>query len=284
MNSSIAPFSDLSTGDNMSETGALPISDKSPSDVSYLTTVLCAIAVFFCIFKFVSPWLLQAVFGKRYVSLPDPKKRFLDEAGACTCFSTVMGCWSLYIHYLDTDINSTLLRYDYPPVRHNCCILLGFSIADLITKFVFVGESELGMMTFIVHHLVSIVISCVGVCTTSLPFYVNMGPMLEFSNPFLNMRTILKELGFPALSTPYKINGILWLLSFFFVRIVITLFVAWYKFAPLMLTSELYEQVEVITLVAIFTGGPFFNILSVYWFIKIWQGTIKVLKSGQKNI
>ncbi|KAI8481388.1 hypothetical protein Bbelb_408810 [Branchiostoma belcheri] len=70
----------LSTGDNMSETGALPISDKSPSDVSYLTTVLCAIAVFFCIFKFVSPWLLQAVFGKRYVSLPDPKKRFLDEA------------------------------------------------------------------------------------------------------------------------------------------------------------------------------------------------------------
>ncbi|CAH1248949.1 TMEM56 [Branchiostoma lanceolatum] len=164
-------------------------------------------------------------------------------------------------------------RYDSSIVRHTVCILVGYTLADLLIMATHPAQYDFMML---VHHLMAVFGGVAGTVDPILPYFSNIVCLQELSTPFVNMRIILYELRLKT-SRLYKLNGVLMLVVFFTCRLATI--PLWFRLSPHMATGELYT-VSMPLLVTIFGCMPVASVFNLYWFSKMCKGAYRVVSRG----
>ncbi|XP_066263976.1 TLC domain-containing protein 4-B-like isoform X2 [Branchiostoma lanceolatum] len=164
-------------------------------------------------------------------------------------------------------------RYDSSIVRHTLCILVGYTMADLLVMATHPAQYDLMIL---VHHLMAVFGGLAGTVDPMLPYFCNLVCLQELSTPFVNMRIILYELGLKN-SRLYKLNGVLMLVVFFTCRLATI--PLWFQLSSHMATGELYT-VSIPLLVTIFGCIPVVSVFNLYWFSKMCKGAYRVVSRG----
>ncbi|KAG4301593.1 hypothetical protein PCANB_001680 [Pneumocystis canis] len=114
------------------------------------------------------------------------------------------------------------------------------------------------------------------------PFLMYYGPAFlafEFSTPFLNMHWFFGKTSMAG-GLCQLVNGIIFLIIFFFVRIV------WGLYAAFNVFSDIYFNLDVVpTYLALtyFIANTLLNILNFYWYFRMLSILKKWLKGSYKN-
>ncbi|KAI8514216.1 hypothetical protein Bbelb_085400 [Branchiostoma belcheri] len=160
-------------------------------------------------------------------------------------------------------------------VRQLGGIWLGRILAELVLTL----EQQVFGVDILVHHLVSLITGSQAVFVGAMPWHMNLGIMMELSNPFQTIRIVLLELG-QKTSQAYVINGLCFVTVFFLCRIA-TIPLYWYYTLPVILSGRMF-QFDWLTIVGALGTHTVFELMSVYWFGKMVRSVLKLVR-GEKR-
>ncbi|KAI8498323.1 hypothetical protein Bbelb_242670 [Branchiostoma belcheri] len=248
-------------------------------ELTYLLTTTYSFLLSLIIFLVVSPALLPRLF-KPYTSLPEVKKLIVRDAFLSFCMATTVGLRAWYIYLFSDQIPYDVIWHDSPLVRHTLAIYTGYVTAALVLML----SHHIGQMSSILHHFFSTYTGCVAMYYPCLMYCANIVLMMELSNPFVNMRMMLKVVGYEK-TTAYIWNGLAMLVTFFLARCIFTT-IGSLRFLHLALVDPQFWDLPLCIHVCYFGGVSLFNILNYYWFYKICRGVMKYtaeLKTSKEN-
>ena len=98
--------------------------------------------------------------------------------------------------------------------------------------------------------------------------------MMEFSTPFVSLRSILSTLGMKE-SQPYIINGLVMLGSFFVCRVLMWPYVMWRYSVEI--NATIWQAITGLPIGCII-GILILFLPQIYWFFLLIKGAIKVIK------
>ncbi|XP_035693936.1 TLC domain-containing protein 4-B-like [Branchiostoma floridae] len=148
-----------------------------------------------------------------------------------------------------------------------------------LLELVLTAQQQVFGMDILAHHLVSLITGSQAVFVGILPWHMNLGIMMELSNPFQSIRVALLELG-QKTSQAYLVNGICFVVVFFLCRIA-TIPLYWYYILPLVLSGRMF-QFDWLSIVTALGTHTVFELMSVYWFGKMVRSVLKLV-SGEKK-
>ncbi|XP_078694692.1 TLC domain-containing protein 4-like [Branchiostoma floridae x Branchiostoma belcheri] len=242
------------------------------SDVPYWITVFVSAVGTWLIFTLVPAILSRSFVSRRYNSLPVGERKKIQKCAASLCAALVEGTISGYIFFFRSDIGPDLVRYDCFLLRHNVGIFLGYTIAD--TLLLLLTPEFTGVNDLLLHHAAGLFSGYAGLTYPVFPYFINLYLLMEISNPMLNLRVILDVMGYKK-SSLYMINSVVWTAAFFLARIV-TIPLFWYHVA-VNASRTLFQQ-EVAIILTGLVLMPIFNVMNIFWFVKILLGARKILK------
>ncbi|XP_019616104.1 PREDICTED: transmembrane protein 56-B-like [Branchiostoma belcheri] len=147
------------------------------------------------------------------------------------------------------------------------------------TELVLTLEQQVFGVDILVHHLVSLITGSQAVFVGAMPWHMNLGIMMELSNPFQTIRVVLLELG-QKTSQAYVINGLCFVTVFFLCRIA-TIPLYWYYTLPVILSGRMFKF-DWLTIVGALGTHTVFELMSVYWFGKMVRSVLKLVR-GEKR-
>ncbi|KAI8514910.1 hypothetical protein Bbelb_075010, partial [Branchiostoma belcheri] len=194
----------------------------------YLLVALSSYLSYLLVYSRLAPVLLTTLAFRRYSSLGKAKQKYVHWLTASLIYTGVAGPCALLVHHFDQDLalvaETTVLRYDSPPVRYISALLLGYTVGETVTTLTDVGRTDLSLVEFLLHHVVTscaTLVTCVYPC---LPVYANIVMATECSTIWLNIRLLLKEFGIPQSSAINRCNNLAFFLSFSYVRVWLLVF------------------------------------------------------------
>ncbi|XP_078613032.1 TLC domain-containing protein 4-B-like [Branchiostoma floridae x Branchiostoma japonicum] len=182
---------------------------------------------------------------------------------------------SLYILLFRSDVSP--LRYEPNPIVRQ---LGGIWLGRILAELVLTAKQQVFGMDILAHHLVSLITGSQAVFVGLLPWHMNLGIMMELSNPFQSIRVALLELG-QKTSQAYLVNGICFVVVFFLCRIA-TIPLYWYYTLPLVLSGRMF-QFDWLTIVGALGTHTVFELMSVYWFGKMVRSVLKLVHGERKK-
>ncbi|CAH1248948.1 TMEM56 [Branchiostoma lanceolatum] len=241
--------------------------------LAHILTMVSSLIFHLSVFR----WLAAPVVKKlspTFRKLSPKKQVVITNSVMAVVHSVVVGGIAAYMYmYPGEEVLPTMLRYDSSIVRHTVCILVGYTLADLLIMATHPAQYDFMML---VHHLMAVFGGVAGTVDPILPYFSNIVCLQELSTPFVNMRIILYELRLKT-SRLYKLNGVLMLVVFFTCRLATI--PLWFRLSPHMATGELYT-VSMPLLVTIFGCMPVASVFNLYWFSKMCKGAYRVVSRG----
>ncbi|XP_066263975.1 TLC domain-containing protein 4-A-like isoform X1 [Branchiostoma lanceolatum] len=240
--------------------------------LAHILTMVSSLIFHLSVFR----WLAAPVVKKlspTFRKLSPKKQVVITNSAMAVVHSVIVGGMSVYICMYPGEVLPTVLRYDSSIVRHTLCILVGYTMADLLVMATHPAQYDLMIL---VHHLMAVFGGLAGTVDPMLPYFCNLVCLQELSTPFVNMRIILYELGLKN-SRLYKLNGVLMLVVFFTCRLATI--PLWFQLSSHMATGELYT-VSIPLLVTIFGCIPVVSVFNLYWFSKMCKGAYRVVSRG----
>ncbi|XP_078610411.1 TLC domain-containing protein 4-A-like isoform X3 [Branchiostoma floridae x Branchiostoma japonicum] len=110
----------------------------------------------------------------------------------------------------------------------------------------------------------------------NLPYFANSLLIMEVANPFMHLRWMMGRLRTSKTSLKYAINQSTVTVVFLLFRLVNA--VLYWKGTYIALQNDEYYGIELTTIFGHLLGGIIFHLMNVYWFWKIWIGTVKMVK------
>ncbi|XP_078585663.1 TLC domain-containing protein 4-B-like [Branchiostoma floridae x Branchiostoma japonicum] len=249
-------------------------------ELTYILTTTYSFILSLIIFLVVAPALLPRLF-KPYQFLPRVKQFIVKDAFLSFCLATTVGLRAWYIYIFAADqIPHDVIWHDSPLVRHTLAIYTGYVTAALVLML----THNIGQMSSKLHHFFSTYTGFVAMTYPCLMYCANNVLMMELSNPFVNMRMMLKVVGYEK-TTAYVWNGLAMLVTFFIARCVSTT-IGTLRFLHLALAHPQFWDLPLCIHVCYFGGVSIFNVLNYYWFYKICRGVLKYtaeLKTTKEN-
>ncbi|XP_066285360.1 TLC domain-containing protein 4-B-like [Branchiostoma lanceolatum] len=234
----------------------------------HVVATLGSILTWIAVFKKISPAFFVGVF-KTYGELSAERKILVDDYFMAAVHATVTAILSWYA-YTCTELPADGVWFNSPIVRFTSALYLGYIMADVV---ILLQNPQLATKAFIAHHITSLFTAYIGASYPAMPYYANISYMMEISNPTVNLRTILKELGYGT-SKYYVWNGAAMLVTFFFSRVLLTA-IATFNLAKVMWTHNAFHQLPFQVSLCYIFGCGLFNVLNYYWFSKICKGFVK---------
>ena len=237
--------------------------------ISFLATLLSP--------YFVSPPLWKAI-------LPANKNRSQNDIHFHTMLSSTVHAFvssSLCVYILWYGLMGTNRIYSKLPLGFTTMqISLGYFVADsIVVLFDAKLRSDRGSM---IHHLAGIVgLSLCLFHQGKAMFFVIYRLIAECSTPFVNLRSILSDLGEKD-RTLYIYAGISMLITFLLCRIVVIPW-HWYEILKTVTSVECALLIPLFFRVWLGLNYLVFDVLNVYWFYRIVKGAVKLYTSKMKG-
>ncbi|XP_019623855.1 PREDICTED: transmembrane protein 56-B-like isoform X2 [Branchiostoma belcheri] len=226
-----------------------------------LATVGLSVICNTLVVQLVGPWLLQLFFRERFSRLSLSKQQWLRKLTMSIMSSAIVGSTAVLTH-LSEQLDPRHLRHDVPAVSFNCAFMLGHTLTDTLAHTFIRTPTMTNYLQLIVHHIITLGASFAGTFSSSLPYYVNIGLMMEVSTVFYCSGIMMKELSYPRL---YLLVIFAFLMTFFCTRIIFGFCIFWYHLMPLLLTTQFY-QLGVPVLLACLGCFPVLQLLNLVWF------------------
>ncbi|KAI8494911.1 Transmembrane protein 56 [Branchiostoma belcheri] len=239
----------------------------------YVITVTVTALTLGIICLLVAPRLLRR-FVPKYAELPISTRVEFDTRVMSVCHSTVVGLLSIFAAL---DVDSTkpdIIRYDSFLVKLNCAIVVGYMVIDTLLLCLFWKHK--GSVLFLFHHIVATWVLLTFLVYNNLPYFANSLLIMEVANPFMHLRWMMGRLETPKTSLIYAVNQLTVTVLFFLFRLANA--VLYWKYTYVILQKEEYYGLELTTIFGHLLGGVIFHLMNIYWFWKIWKGTVKMAK------
>lgn len=142
---------------------------------------------------------------------------------------------------------------------------LGYFFGDLIA-FLWRDKRNIRDTLIVSHHIICIfsAILTLHVQGRGLFFAVSF-QVSELSGVFRIIRACLKVFGFPKSSLVFRLNGLIFTLSFFLVRVIVIPW-HWYELVAAMILSPHSNILSVGIRAWLFIHYFYFDVLNLYWF------------------
>ncbi|XP_066266748.1 TLC domain-containing protein 4-B-like [Branchiostoma lanceolatum] len=244
-----------------------------PADMLPYVIVLVTFLAELFLSKVFSP-LVMRQFQSYRAAKPGTQQR-LHLYPASILVTVVENALSLYILLFRSDVSP----HRYEPnsiVRQLGGIWLGRILAELVLSL----QQQVFGVDLLIHHLVSLITGSQAVFVGLLPWQMNLGIMMELSNPFQSIRVALLELG-QKTSQAYLINGVCFVVVFFLCRIA-TIPLYWYYTLPMILSGKMFEF-DWLSIVTALGTHTVFEIMSIYWFGKMVRSVLKLIHGAKKS-
>ncbi|XP_066291642.1 TLC domain-containing protein 4-B-like isoform X1 [Branchiostoma lanceolatum] len=239
----------------------------------YVITVTVTALTLGIICLLVAPRLLRR-FVPKYAELPIGTRVEFDTRVMSVCHSTVVGLISICAALVDHSIKPDVIRYDSFLVKLNCAIVVGYMCIDTLLLCLFWKHK--GSVLFLFHHIVATWVLWTFLVYNNLPYFANSLLIMEVANPFMHLRWMMGRLGTSKTSLIYVVNQLTVTVIFLLFRIVNA--VLYWKGTCIILQKEEYYGLELTTIFGHLFGGLIFHLMNIYWFWKIWKGTVKMAK------
>ncbi|XP_078610408.1 TLC domain-containing protein 4-A-like isoform X1 [Branchiostoma floridae x Branchiostoma japonicum] len=239
----------------------------------YVITVTVTALTLGIICLLVAPRLLRR-FVPKYAELPIGTRVEFDTRVMSVCHSTVVGLLSICTALVDDSIQPHVIRYDSFLVKLTCAIVLGYMCIDTLLLCVFWRYK--GSLLFLFHHIVTTWVLLTFLVYNNLPYFANSLLIMEVANPFMHLRWMMGRLRTSKTSLKYAINQSTVTVVFLLFRLVNA--VLYWKGTYIALQNDEYYGIELTTIFGHLLGGIIFHLMNVYWFWKIWIGTVKMVK------
>ncbi|KAI8508456.1 hypothetical protein Bbelb_135550 [Branchiostoma belcheri] len=188
---------------------------------------------------------------------------------------------SLLAFFSDEGLTPDAVRYNSHLVLLGSAILLGYALADLVETCM--RPRALWTTDMVFHHVICICIPCVYFMYRCAPYYGNIGWMAEISSPFLHIRRLLMMTGSKKTSQAYKVNGILFVLTFFVFRIAVIPWF-WHNWLFRLTVNPEYRLPEnAVPLNTSLAEGVIMNVLNSYWFVRLCIVTWRHLNLSKEH-
>ncbi|XP_035666502.1 uncharacterized protein LOC118409525 isoform X2 [Branchiostoma floridae] len=212
--------------------------------------------------QLVGPWLLQLFFRERFFPLSLSKQQWMRKLTMSIMSSALVGTTAVIVYLSEEQLDPKHLRHDIPTVSFNCAFMLGHTVADTLAHTLLKTNTMTNYFQLILHHIITLGASFAGTFSGCLPYYVNIGLMMEVSTVFYCSYIMARELSYLRQSL---IIGVFFLSTFFCVRILLGFCIFWYHLIPLLQTPEFYD-LDLPVLLALFGCFPVFQLLNLVWF------------------
>eukprot|EP00058_Branchiostoma_floridae_P009424 XP_002594912.1 hypothetical protein BRAFLDRAFT_120004 [Branchiostoma floridae] len=242
----------------------------------HVVATLGSILTWIIVFRKISP----AFFGTRfkaYGELSVERKILVDDYFMAGLHAAITAILSWYA-YTCTELPADGVWFNSPVVRFISAVYLGYIMADVV---ILLQNPQLATKAFIAHHVTSLFTAYIGASYPAMPYYANISYMMEISNPTVNLRTILKELGYGT-SNYYVWNGAAMLVTFFFSRVLLTAIATFNLFKVMWFHNAFHQLPFQVSLCYIF-GCGLFNVLNYYWFSHPGSGSYDSLFGGPRQ-
>ncbi|KAK2183318.1 hypothetical protein NP493_315g01018 [Ridgeia piscesae] len=247
-------------------------------DTTYYPYAGVSCSFFLLWYNYGSPAVSEALFPA-YKLLPRAKQIEWHTRTKSSVHAVLVSTLCLYVVLYDDNVSKDPVWGNSPMVKCSCAIVVGYMASDTIVMLV--HYRAVGELFYIFHHGASIYAYYFVMTYGALPWFANFRLIAEFSTPFVNQRWFLDVLGYPKTSTVFLLNGIAMAVMFFLVRIA-SIPPYWYKVYTIYGTPPCIQLGRI--WYVLLSSCIILDLINVYWFLKIFQGARKVLRSTwEKN-
>ena len=245
------------------------ISEKIP--VLFMLATGVSIVVYLLEFKYLSP-LLSPRISSTYSRLSPVTRIQWDRMIIWTLLYEIVQVPAvLYVVFMDNPMHEDMVWGTSVFVNIFCGFCSGHFIADTMLMSFF-PEALYSTDRLLHHVLVTTVMISVG-CGGPFAYSMFIQGLNSLPHPFLSIRWFLTTTGYEKRSGIYVGNAVLYT-TVFFLSCIAGIPVYLYLFIPT------YLQVDKTLISTIFpVASVLFNMLNIYWFIKIFHGLKKLLRN-----
>ncbi|XP_066286413.1 TLC domain-containing protein 4-A-like [Branchiostoma lanceolatum] len=238
----------------------------SKIDLPYRYATVASFLACLTIQEALSPWLSRLMTSS-YAQLSPVQQVEWDNRIMSIAHALTASFLSLLAFFCDEGLTPDAVRYDSHIVLLGSAILLGYALADLFETCM--RPRALWTTDMVFHHVICCCIPCVYFMYRCAPYYGNIGWMAEISSPFLHIRRLLMMTGSKKTSQAYKVNGILFVMTFFVFRIAVIPWF-WHNWLfRLTMNPEYYLPENAVPLNTSLSEGIIMNVLNSYWFVRL---------------
>ena len=161
-------------------------------------------------------------------------------------------------------------------------ISLGYFVGDFIVCFC--DPKLRSDKRSMIHHLVGIFGLFLGLYLQGKGmFFIVYRLTSELSTPFVNLRSILSDLGLKGKNIPYIFAGISMLITFFLCRVIV---IPWHWYEILITVTTKECELLIPPFFSVWLGITYlvFDVLNVYWWWRMVRGASKLLSSGSNTL
>lgn len=154
-------------------------------------------------------------------------------------------------------------------------ISLGYFVGDFIVCLCDPKlRSDKGSMA---HHLAGIVGLSLGLYHQGIGmFFIVYRLIAELSTPFVNLRSILLDLGFKQRNVLHIFAGMIMLIMFFLCRVIVIPW-HWYEILTTVTTEECVLHIPLFLRVWLGVNYLAFDVLNIYWWWRMVRRAFKLL-------
>ena len=249
------------------------ISEKIP--VLFMLATGVSIVIFLLEFKYLSP-LLSPRISSTYSRLSPVTRiqwdRMIIWILHCELVQILV---ALYGVFMDNPMHEDVVWGTSVFVKIFCGDVSGHMIADAMLMYFYPGA--LYSAELLLHHVIVMTGTISIGCGAPFAYFMFIHALTSLSDPFKRICWFLTTAGYEKRSRIYVGNAVLYTTVFFLCRIA-AIPVYLYLFIP---TYLQLDKTLIFTILSV--ASVLFNLLNIYWFIKLFHGLIKLLRNYQEN-